>query len=72
MKKTVKLTSILLTVALLLSLAPLTAFAAESDGVPTVIDVTDSTGNIYVETADPDGYVFTGRNEAIGIDYSVD
>ena len=72
MKKTEKLTSILLTVAMLLSLAPLTAFAAESDGLPTVIDVTDSTGNIYVETADPDGYVFTGRNEAIEIDYRVD
>ena len=55
MKKTLKLTSILLTFAMLLSLAPLTAFAAESDGLPTVIDVTDSTGNIYVETADPDG-----------------
>lgn len=75
MKKVNKITSILLTVIMLLTAVPV-AYAADSDGEPTVIDVS-TLGNyyaVYEEDYDPDGYVLTGYNpefsfhDCVGVD----
>lgn len=68
MKKTVRLVGVILVIAMVISFAPVTAFAAESDGMPTVVDVSEITENIYIieeNNYDPDGFVFTGNNPSI-------
>ncbi len=77
MKKTNKLISILLVAAMIFAIAPLTAFAAESDGVPTVVDISNTETNYYnidENNYDPDGFVFTGNNPKMQIidSYGVD
>jgi len=77
MKKSTKLISILLAAAMIFAIAPLPAFAAESDGVPTVVDVSKTETNYYnidKNNYDPDGFVFTGNNPKMQIidSYGVD
>ena len=69
-----KLLSVILSVVMAMS-AFSVAFAAESDGVPTVFDVSEN--NYYLiteENYDPDGIVFTGNNSDthISIETNVD
>lgn len=77
MKTTNKLISILLAAAMIFAIAPLSAFAAESDGVPTVVDVSKAESIVYnidENNYDPDGFVFTGNNPKMQIidNYGVD
>ncbi len=77
MKKSTKLISMLLAAAMIFAIAPLSAFAAESDGVPTVVDVSKAETNYYnidENNYDPDGFVFTGNNPKMQIidSYGVD
>ncbi len=48
---------------MIFAIAPLSAFAAESDGIATIIDITD-THNFYIDedNYDPDGITVTGNN----------
>ena len=69
-----KLLSVILSVVMAMS-AFSVAFAAESDGVPTVFDVSeDNYYQITEENYDPDGIVFTGNNPdtLISIETNVD
>ena len=72
MKKTNKITSILLAMVMMLSFTPFTVFAAESDGVPTTIDVSEYSSVIVEDYYDPDGIILTGNNPDAVIDTSVD